>query len=374
MPSSINFDAKNLVQSQSPKAPFNVVFEFDNDLAVVYAIANNVEHPSIVDQVVLTAYQPDADIIVRWNSTGDRAALLINERITVVFDFSKHTTFTEQMIPTIETSWFRQILTFSSSLAVEFGIDQFFKQPELDRAIEHLKTDESQTNRLLFYKILLTSKLFVPITTQSPEDPNALIYTFPNHLVENVDHSGNLICTFTNSETFNEQMGQHGLSFQKISADFLCFQAQSFDDILGITVTSTSGHTVLITRNEFQLLALISQPQRLDTQTLLKELGNVFFDDQFDSQRDQVIQFCANDLVQKQLVRSAYYCQPSVDGASPIFCLVLKSTSASEALNELVYHLKSSELQSFCEFHLFSLSDIVAQALEQSKQPVYQPT
>ena len=39
--------------------------------------------------------------------------------------------------------------------------------------------DGSQTNRLLFYKALLTSKLFVPITTDSPDDPNSLIYTFP---------------------------------------------------------------------------------------------------------------------------------------------------------------------------------------------------
>ena len=56
----------------------------------------------------------------------------------------------------------------------------------------------------------------------------------------------------------------------------LCYQAQSFPNILGITITSHSGRTVLITRNEFQLLAMISQPQRLDAKSLLKEMGQVF--------------------------------------------------------------------------------------------------
>ena len=54
----------------------------------------------------------------------------------------------------------------------------------------------------------------------------------------------------------------------------------------------------------------------------------------------------------------------------PIFCLVLKSTSASDALNALVQQLKNSDLQSFCDCHVFSLSDIVAQSLEKSKVPL----
>ncbi len=370
MSTSINFDAKSLIQSQSPTAPFNVIFESDHDLSVLYAVITNVDEPSIVDQVILNNIVDTDDIIIRWNSSGERAALLINERIHVVFDFNTTTTFCDQLVPTLETTWLRQKFQFTTELAIEFGIDQFFKQPQLDDAIDALKDDTSQTNRLLFYKALLTSKLFVPITTQSPEDPNALIYTFPNNMDTDVDFKGNLICSFTNAITFDDQMGKHGLTFQKISADYLCFQAKTFSDILGITVTSSSGHTVLITQNEFQLLALISQPQRLDTSTLLTELGNVFFEDKFDQHRDYVTDFFSTQISDKQLIRSAFYCQPSVDGAKPIFCLVLKSTSASDALNALVQQLKNSDLQSFCDCHVFSLSDIVAQSLEKSKVPL----
>lgn len=366
--STINFSAKNLVQSQSPKAPFIVIYESEDDLSVAYAVLSKIEEPTIVDQVILDSCDLSSDVVIRWNNDGDRAALLINERIVLVFDFKQNITLTDRMVPSVETSWMRQAFEFSTELAIEFGIDQFFKQPQLDQAIEVLKTDENHTNRLLFYKALLTSKLFVPITTVSPDDPNALIYTFPNDTQANVDVKGNLVCSFSNSDTFKEQLGQHGLTFQKVAADFLCFQAQSFPDILGITVTSNSGHTVLLTRNEFKLLALISQPQRLDTKTLLKELGNAFFDDCFDQNRAIVTKYYTQDLVQKQLVRSAYYCQPSVDGALPLFCLVLKSTAASAALNELVQHLKNSQMHDFCDCHVFSLSDVVAQALEQSKK------
>ena len=84
----------------------------------------------------------------------------------------------------------RQAFQFSSELAVEFGVDQFFKQPQLDDAIDALLADGSQTNRLLFYKALLTSKLFVPITTDSPDDPNSLIYTFPNNVDDSVEFEG----------------------------------------------------------------------------------------------------------------------------------------------------------------------------------------
>ena len=41
---------------------------------------------------------------------------------------------------------------------------------------------------LLFYKALL--KLFVPITTDDPDDPNSLIYTFPNNMNHSVEYEG----------------------------------------------------------------------------------------------------------------------------------------------------------------------------------------
>ena len=261
----------------------------------------------------------------------------------------------------------RQELVFSADLAVEFGLDSFFKQPALDDSIQSIVANETQENRLLLYKHLLRGKVFVPITTKSQDDPNSLIYTFPNQLVEGVEHEGNLICAFTNANQFNEQVGQHGLSYQKISADFLCFQARNFSDILGITITNNSGESVLITRDEFHLLALISQPQRMDTDTLLKELGNVFFDDVFDSNRDALQHYYNTEIQSFSLVRSGFYCKPTIGQSKPLFCLVVKSSNASDQLTDLVMNIQNADLQSFCDCHIFSLSDIVAQSLEQSK-------
>ena len=255
---TINFDAAELVQSQSPNAPFMVIFESDKDLAVVYALIPHESQPTIVDQYVFDQDVAASQVVVRWNDAGDRAAIIVDERIHLVFDFEKTTTFSDHPVPIIETTWARQTISFSTDIAIEFGIDQFFKQPQLDAAIDTLNSDGSQTNRLLFYKILLKSVVFVPITTKSAEDPNALIYTFPAPSDDKAVSEGNLICGFTNSEEFNSQMGQYGLSFQKISADFLCYQAKAFSDILGIALTSSNGKSVLVSRDEFQLLALIS--------------------------------------------------------------------------------------------------------------------
>ena len=367
--STINFNAQQLVQSQSHNAPFMVIFESDQDLSVVYAVIPKESDATIVDQYVFDDVVSVDQLVIRWNAAGDRAGIIIKERVELVFDFKATVTYSDHQVPTVETSWARQQFQFSNDIAIEFGIDQFFKQPSLDSAIEVLSEDGSQTNRLLFYKELLTSVIFVPITTDSPDDPNALIYTFPNPSDSHLDNDGNLICSFTNSDIFNQQMGQFGLSFQKVSADFLCFQAKSFDDILGITITSSSGRSVLITRDEFQLLALISQPQRLNTQELLKELGDVFFTDVIDERRDGMKDYFLSTFKEHQLVRSAYYTQPNVNGANPIL-LVLTSTNASDALSELVLELNKAPFHDQCDCHVFSLSDIVAQSLEQSKQPL----
>ena len=370
MTNSINFNAQSLIQSQSPKAPFIAIFEQDDQGMFFYAIEIKGMDPEVIDQLQLNL-DDTQDIVIHWNSTGERAALIVQERIIAILDFKLSVIFHDSVVPDHESTWLRQKLEFTAELAIEFGIDQFFKQPFLDDVIDAVASDETQINRLLLYKDLLKSKLFVPITTKSPDDPNTLIYTFQNQETEKVDIKGNLICAFTNFKLYEEQIGQYGLSYQKISADYLCFGAQSFPDILGITLTSNSGKSVLISREEFKLLSLISQPQRMDTNTLLKELGDVFFEDLYDENRDQLVSFVTNNVSSLPIYRASYYCQPKVDGAKPVFCVVLNSSNASDSLTQLVSDITSSGLQSFCECHVFSLSDILAQALEQSKTSIF---
>ena len=368
MSSNINFDAESLIQSQSPMAPFLAIFEQDDDMAVFYAVRLEGATPVVADQLLLTQTVDMSDVVIHWNLSGDRAALIVSERVLAILDYKLNTIFSESIISEIESSWCRSQLEFSPELALEFGIHKFFKQPFLDDSIDAVVSDDNQVNRLLLYKDLLKSKVFVPITTDSPDDPNTLIYTFPNAIDEDVDVKGNLICAFTNMEMFEDQIGQYGLAYQKVSADYLCFGARSFPDILGITITSDSGKSVLISRDEFKLLSLISQPQRMDTNTLLKELGDVFFDDIFDENRDLAQSFVNKNIAGSSIFRSGYYCQPKVGESKPLLCLVVTSSDASEELIKLVSSLKDDGIQAFCDCHVFSLSDILAQSLEQSKQ------
>ena len=94
------------------------------------------------------------------------------------------------------------------------------------------------------------------------------------------------------------------------------------------TITSANQNSVLITRDEFKLLALISQPQRLDTPTLLKELGDVFFVDMDTVDRQKAQAYFQTHLKHRSLVRGIF-CWPNVQFSTPLFCLVLNSTSAS---------------------------------------------
>ena len=368
MSDQINYDATQLIQSQSPVAPFSAIFEEEDGICVFYAIALNNDAPKVVDQVLFSDDFSPKECIIQWNQLGTRVALIADERIVAIFDFDDQVTHAHGLYSAIESNWSRKELEFSNALAIEFGIDQFFKQVHLDQAIDHLANSDTQLTRLSLYKQLLKSQLFVPITTDSPDDPNALIYTFPNDVTEDVTQKGDLVCCYTNIDQFNDQIGQFGLGVQKISADFLCYQAYQFDHILGITITSANLGTVLLTRDEFKLLSLISQPQRLNTQALLNQLGDVFFDDVFDDTRAVVSSLFDTHLSANTLVRAAYYCKPMIGESKPLLCVVVNSSESSQRLTELVDALKMDAFHSLCDCHVFSLSDIMAQALEQSKQ------
>ena len=106
MRNNINFDAKHLVHSQSPTAPFIVIFEKDEDVSVCYAVRYQSDQPHILDQVVLDENQcdgDDVDVSVHWNELGERAALIINEQIITVFDFNKSLTYFSNLAPKVET-------------------------------------------------------------------------------------------------------------------------------------------------------------------------------------------------------------------------------------------------------------------------------
>ena len=68
------------MQSQSKNTPFMVIFESDNELSVVYAIPTESD-ASIVDQYVFDGVIHSDQMVIRWNSAGDRAGIIIDERV-----------------------------------------------------------------------------------------------------------------------------------------------------------------------------------------------------------------------------------------------------------------------------------------------------
>ena len=160
MSNEINFDAESLIQSQSHSDDYSIIFESDDDLSIAYAVRPQQDEKNIVDQIVFDSFINAADVILRWNRSGDRAGIIVNERLSLVFDFKQQITYSDQLVPTVSTSWSRQTFQFTNELAVEFGIDQFFKQPQLDDAIDALLANGSQTNRLLFTSIADLKHLF----------------------------------------------------------------------------------------------------------------------------------------------------------------------------------------------------------------------
>ena len=157
MSNLINFDAKELIQSQSPNAPFIAIFESESDLSVFYAVLSSVSDPKIVDQVVIELPENHADTI-RWNQSGERAALLIHERIICVFDFKDKLHLLRNLLPRLKRIGCGNHYHFQRSWPLSLGLISFLNN-QLDSAIETLKNEESQTNRLLFYKTLLRVKI-----------------------------------------------------------------------------------------------------------------------------------------------------------------------------------------------------------------------
>lgn len=360
------------IQSQSPKAPYIVIVEWDCSDGLLYAVTPGVDDAVIQDQVVIHRELPLHNAQVYWNASGTKAVCVDGDDILAVFDFQSEITHIRNVnVPTINgAKWKRQTLTVDAELTQEFKLDRYQKN-QLDCAIASSKKNDTQMSRLALYKELLRSNVFVPITSDNPTDPSAMIYTFPNHAVADVNNPGNLVCAFTTNAQFDEQVGQFGIGVQKLSADHLCFQANQFDNILGITVTNVDGDTILITRDEFRLLSLISKPQRMNTDDLLTELGTVFFK-AVESPSKTVIEYVKTTIRAFDCVKNVYYCRPTVGSTDPLLCIIVDAiTPMSESFNALRNELRVSPLHSDCDCYVFSTGDIIAKSLKQSMAPLH---
>ena len=75
-------------------------FESDDDLSL-YAVRPQQDEKNIVDQIVFDSFINAADVILRWNRSGDRAGIIVNERLSLVFDFKQQIAYSDQLVPTV---------------------------------------------------------------------------------------------------------------------------------------------------------------------------------------------------------------------------------------------------------------------------------
>ena len=88
MANNINYDAKSLIQSQSHNSPYIIIFESEDDISVAYAVSPTNNETNIVDQIVFNQPINASEVVLRWNQLGSRAGIIVNERLSLVFDFN----------------------------------------------------------------------------------------------------------------------------------------------------------------------------------------------------------------------------------------------------------------------------------------------
>ncbi len=62
MECTVNFQAEELLQSQSPKAPFITIYEKDSNTSICYALTNHGNEPLVQDQIILHSREDLSDV------------------------------------------------------------------------------------------------------------------------------------------------------------------------------------------------------------------------------------------------------------------------------------------------------------------------
>ena len=92
----VNVGEPLIVESQSPKAAFGVVFEDDGDTGYFYGVDLSCTPQTILDALpiynVAQVLDRDASstIQIAWSTDGLRSALLLNLHPHAIFDFETH--------------------------------------------------------------------------------------------------------------------------------------------------------------------------------------------------------------------------------------------------------------------------------------------
>ncbi|MBT5855429.1 DUF2251 domain-containing protein [bacterium] len=281
------------IQSQSPSAPYAAIFEDDGAKGCFYAATSSTSSDPEVEDMIqvygadgLNAKDTFSDIKIIWSKDGYKAALLKDAHLEAIFDFKSKEGFSRQTASNPFDGWKRCQLEFSESHALEFEQDILAQRNKsLKTAIESVAAQDSEITRLNLYKVLLRSTLLIPITTEDPTSKDRLFYTFPYGDVAPLETASvslskepakqTILCTFTDDHSFQNAVGQYGVSYAKEKADFIFKQVQKFEDIFAVLITTGEDQNVIIERKDFALLSLVSEPQSLDYGTMVASMSNL---------------------------------------------------------------------------------------------------
>ncbi|MDA1353132.1 MAG: DUF2251 domain-containing protein [bacterium] len=268
------------IHSQSPVSPYAGVFESDDDGAVFCAVSLSSEQEPDVDDVIeiftkneLDAINENSDIRIMWSKDGDKCALLINDNFYAMFDFLKKEGHTRNTTSTPESGWTRVAFKWTDAISEEFSFDLVQKRTEkLNAAIHDVKDKDNERSRLMLYRHLMHSTLYIPITGSDPEAKDNLYYIFPYDTTKDGPTTRFVLCTFTDEKSCEAHFGQFGIKYQPVKANHVFHNIQNYD-VFAVLVTTPDGVSIVVERDEFPIISILGEPSSLQYNDIIKNMA-----------------------------------------------------------------------------------------------------
>lgn len=268
------------LHSPSPVSPYAGVFESDDDGAVFCAVSLSSDQDPEVDDVIevfskdeIGQISADSDIRIVWSKDGNKCGLIINDNFYAMFDFAKKEGHTRKPTSVPESGWTRVAFSWTDAIAEDFNLDLIQRRSEkLDEAIHAVKDGDGENSRLMLYRHLMHSNLYIPITGTDPDAKDNLYYIFPYDTNEDGPTTRFVLCTFTDESACDAHFGQFGIKHQRVRANHVFHNIQDYD-VFAVLVTTKDGVSIVVERDEFPIISILGEPSSLQYNDIIKNMA-----------------------------------------------------------------------------------------------------
>lgn len=362
-----------LITSHSHNAPFSCLFEDDGKSGrFIAATRSKKGTPAIEDSIILyddtkPLDQEKIELKLIWSRDGEKAALLMGNNFQAIFNFDKKRSFERDPKEAAQGEWKRLNLNWSDEILSNFSEELFAQNNKpLTNAIDTLATDNSEQNRLALYKTLMKSHLIIPITAPDT-DPEHKFITFPN------DDYENLLCTFTDLESFNKTMTMEGIHYKKTPADFL-FSVIGDYPVGATLITSNTGQNVLIDKTEYPVIAINKDPQSLSFQEKINTIGKLLIKPHSLPKDHPFLNWLDKTLEDYPIIEKTYLFHSSNKTPALVIGLYLRERDERQLVKfykEIIDFQQATPINTEVELTVLEKGEYLLRALESTQTPYY---